>query len=84
MVRAILRDGTISPISPLPDTWSEGQELVVESAPLPTKEEWDSWSREIDELAAQIPLDDFERVELALAEADKKAKEMVRRQMGLS
>lgn len=85
MVRAILRDGTIRPVSPLPEAWPEGQELVIEvAAPLPSVDDWDSWSREIDELAAKIPPEDFERVEIALADADKKAKEMVRRQMGLS
>jgi hypothetical protein len=84
MVRAILRDGTIRPVTPLPETWADGQELVVEAAAPPASaDDWDAWSREIDELAAEIPPEDFERVELALAEADKKAKEMVRRQMGL-
>jgi hypothetical protein len=85
MVRAILRGGAIRPVSSLPETWSEGQELLIEAAPAPaSSEDWDSWSRELDELAAKIPAEDFARVESALAEADQRAKEMVRRQMGLS
>ena len=44
----------------------------------------DAWSREIDELAAQIPQEDFDRLDVALEEADREAKEFVRRQMGLT
>lgn len=83
MVRAILRGGAIRPLSPLPETWPEGQELVIEANPSVSSEDWESWSREIDELAARIPPEDFDRVESALAEADRRAKEVVRRQMGL-
>jgi hypothetical protein len=83
MVRAILRGGAIRPLSPLPETWPEGQELMIEVNPPVSSDDWESWSREIDELAAHIPPEDFDRVESALAEADQRAKEVVRRQMGL-
>lgn len=84
MVRAILKGGAIRPLSTLPATWPEGQELMVEAAAPVSAEDWESWSKEIDELAAKIPLEDFEKLESALAEADRQAKEVVRRQMGLS
>ena len=84
MVRAILRNGRIQPLSPLPIDWSEGQELFVEDAGIPGEpEDLEAWSREIDELAARIPADDFDRLEAELAMADRQAKESVRRQMGL-
>lgn len=85
MVRAILQGGVILPLSPLPSDWSEGQELVIdEASPSVSREELEAWSLEMDELTAGIPEEDFERLEAALAEADEKAKELVRRQMGLA
>ena len=80
MVRAILHDGVILPLSPLPADWSEGQELVIDEAlPSVSPKELAAWSLEMDELTASIPEEDFERLEAALAEADKEAKELVRR-----
>lgn len=46
-------------------------------------EDWDVWEREMEELAAMIPPEDFIRLEEALVEADREAKLIVRRQMGL-
>ncbi len=85
MVKAILHKGAIQPLSPLPENWAEGQELVVEEVVAPVeREDWDNWSREVDELASRVASEDFERLEAALAEADQRAKEQVRRRMGLS
>ncbi len=85
MVKAVLRQGTIEPLSPLPTTWADGQELVIAEARAEIADEsLAAWSREIDELAAQIPEDDFDRIDQALARADREAKDQVRRQMGLS
>jgi len=84
MVRAILEDGVIRPLDTLPAHWTEGQELVIdEAADAPSPEELETWSREVDALAHAIPPDDFERLEAALAEADREAKAYVRRQMDL-
>ena len=41
-----------------------------------------SWSRDIDTLVAAIPPEDFVRLNAALAEADKEAKDLVRLQYG--
>ncbi len=85
MVKAVLRHGAIEPISPLPRTWADGQELVIaEARAESTDENLAAWSRGIDELAAKIPEDDFDRVDRALARADREAKDQVRRQMGLT
>ena len=85
MVKAVLREGTIQPLSPLPITWSDGQELVIAEARADSADEsLAAWSQGIEELAAQISDADFDRVDQALAEADKEAKEYVRRQMGLA
>jgi hypothetical protein len=83
MVRAILEDGVIRPLENLPTHWAEGQELVIDEASAPSPQELDAWSREVDELAAEIPPEDFERLDEALAKADREAKSYIRRQMGL-
>jgi len=44
----------------------------------------DMWSRDLEALAAAIPPEDFLRLDAALAEADKEAKALERRQMGLA
>ena len=85
MVRAILEDGVIHPLERLPDDWTDGRELVVqEAADPPTVKDLEAWSREVDAFAAQIPPEDFERLDEALAQADREAKAEVRRQMGLA
>ncbi len=84
MVKAVLHDGIIQPLSSLPEEWTEGQELLVQEAGPAAPEDWDAWEQEIETLAANISPEDHQRVEAALAEADREAKEFVRRQMGLA
>jgi hypothetical protein len=85
MVRAVLENGSIRLLSQVPPSWSDGRDLVVIEAPCPD-ELWDleGWSREIDDLVAALPPEDFDRVDAALAEADCEAKDLVRRQMELT
>jgi hypothetical protein len=84
MVRAILADGVIRPLDNLPPHWTDGQELIIdEAADTSSPEDLETWTREVDVLAAAIPPEDFERLETALAEADREAKAFVRRQMDL-
>lgn len=92
MVRAVYRDGVIYPLDPIPPEWASGQELRVELMdPFALDEEeiidpaeFDQWAREVNEAAAQ--LDDPEhwaQFERNLAEADRIAKDQMRREMGL-
>lgn len=84
MIRATVCDGDIQLIDPLPDGWVNGQELFVEAAePKVVEDDLDAWLAELNELAAQIPPEDFERLDRALKEADVIAKEQVRKEMGL-
>jgi hypothetical protein len=54
-------------------------ESVIDSGVL------DQWSRDLEEATAQLNDDqEWARIEQNLAEADKEAKEYVRREMGLS
>lgn len=85
MVRAVLEGGVIRPLETLPAHWRDGRELVIdEVVGTPSRQELDEWSREVDALASEIPAEDFDRLEEALEEADREAKELVRRQMGLA
>lgn len=85
MVRAVLENGSIRLLSQVPRNWPDCQELVVIEAPSSDElRDLEDWSREIDDLAAALSPEDFDRVEAALAEADHEAKDLVRRQMGLS
>ena len=85
MVRAVLRGGVIYPLEPVPENWSDGQELRVQADELTGDgSDSDAWSREMAGLAAE--LDDpaaWEQLDGCLREADAQAKAWVRREMGL-
>ena len=86
MLKAVLRNGVIVPLEPLPPEWHDGQELNVEPAPAAADEpdvDSDEYWRQLDALAAQITKEDERTLDAALAEADRIAKEQVRREMGL-
>ncbi len=85
VIRAIVEQGQIRPLDPLPSEWIEGRELrVLEAESHEGPDEADTWSREMDILAAE-PDDpqDWAHIEAALANADIQAKAYVRREMGL-
>lgn len=83
-VRAILRNGQIQPIEPLPSRWSEGQELLIEEPnTAPSQAELDEWARDLEEAVAKIPPEEHERFARALEEIERESKEAVRRQWGL-
>jgi hypothetical protein len=84
MVRAVLKAGKVQPVDDLPETWLEGQELVIEEAEPPVDAgEIEAWSREIAEAAAQIPDEEHQRFLAALEEHRRESKEQARRDMGL-
>lgn len=85
MVKAIVSGREIRPLEPLPADWQDGQPLRVEKA-----EDGDAPVEEINRDFAVLatlceagdPADE-ERLERALQEARRQAKEDVRRHMGL-
>lgn len=88
MIRAVLKDGRIQPLEPLPIEWSEGTELVIEDA-VPSETsiaagpaDLDAWAKEFEEAVAQIAPEDASRIRQALDEADALAKDQARRAMG--
>jgi len=84
-IRAILRHGIIQPVEPLPRTWTEGQELVVEE---PNGERIDAeigqWAAELEAASSQIPAQEHERFLQALDENERESKDAVRKQWGLT
>jgi hypothetical protein len=85
MIRAIFRDGQIQPLDPLPIYWGDGQELqITEIEPIDDPEAIERWCRELDSIANR-PDDpaEWERMKSALDEADRVAKDQVRKEMGL-
>ena len=84
-IRAVLRDGVICPVEPLPRGWVEGQELtVLAPEPLDDPEDIDAWHRETEALVKEL-IDEWEiaTIEAELAEAGRRATVWARREMGL-
>jgi len=83
-IKAILRDGRIQPLEPLPPNWADGQELVVEEPDLgETPAEIEQWAKELEESTAKIPVEEHERLDRALDEIERDSKDAVRRKWGL-
>ncbi|MFL6259774.1 MAG: hypothetical protein ACJ76Y_08695 [Thermoanaerobaculia bacterium] len=75
MIRAIIRSGAIHPLEDLPESWKEGQELIVEEGEPPfDPEEIIAWSREIEETAAEIPQEEHDRFLAALEALERESK----------
>lgn len=85
MVKAVVHRGEIRPLEPLPLDWQEGQRLRIEKADEnPSLDEIDRNFAELEVLCATSEAEDEERMQRALQEANRQAKEQVRRHMGLS
>lgn len=86
MIRAIVRDGVIRPVDPLPPEWGEGQELIVNEVESDSLEraELEAWHHELQALGpARYEPGERERIEAMLVDADEQAKAVIRRDMGL-
>jgi hypothetical protein len=84
MIRAVVKNGSIFPIDPIPPDWVEGFQVIVEDANPPPVEDLDEWFRELQDLGpALYEPGEREMVQAILNEADKQAKDIVRQQMGL-
>ena len=85
VVRAILKQGKIQPLDTLPDSWEDGQELLIEEMDTtPDPQVLEAWSKEIEQAAERIPEEEHARFWAALEEIERESKEEARREMGLS
>jgi hypothetical protein len=83
MPRAVLKNGVIVPLEPLPPEWTDGKELWVEEPSADTPEEIDRWYEELEAMCAVGDPEDDARLQAALDEVRREAKEQMRREMGL-
>jgi hypothetical protein len=84
MIRAIIQNGEIRPIEPLPADWRDGREVIVEEAERASTDDLDEWYRELQLVGpAQYEPGEREQVQMLLNEADVQAKALVRLEMGL-
>jgi hypothetical protein len=78
MIRAVVNNGVIQPLEPLPASWENGRELDVDARQEPLgngPDDLDEWSLEMNALTAT--LDDpteWQEIDALLAEADRQAK----------
>jgi hypothetical protein len=85
MLRAVIKNGVIQPLEPLPQDWTEGTELQILKATgtLPP-EAADEWLAEMNALCADSTPEDEARLQAALDELKRASKELARRRMGLA
>ena len=82
-IKAILRNGSIQPLEPLPSEWPEGKELVVEDPINIGTEDLAAWARELEVAAKQLPAEEHDRFRKAIDEIERQSKDDVRREWGL-
>ena len=82
-IKAIVHNGSIQPLEPLPSDWVEGKELLVEDSAIAPAGDLEAWAREIDEAASQLSAQDHDRFREALDEVERQSKEATRREWGI-
>jgi hypothetical protein len=83
MIRAIVKNGVLYPLGPLPPTWTEGQELELTGAVVSPDDPAgiERWYEEMAQLTAERDdLESWKRIEETLA--DRIAKDQMRRERG--
>jgi hypothetical protein len=81
MPRAILKNGVLVPITPLPADWDDGTEVSlkkVRTHHMPT-ESIDEWLDKVNSLAAQMSEEDDRRLAEAIVDIRKEAKDLARK-----
>ena len=85
MIKAVVKNGTIHPLEPMPPDWSDGREVIVEEfEPSGRPEQIDDWFQDLEAAATKMDPEDERRLDDAVTEVRRQAKEMARREMGLT
>lgn len=83
MPRAVLKDGLIHPVEPLPAEWDDGTQLQVEKAAESgsdgMKSRTDEWMDKVEALAASISPQDDDQLMASVAGIRKSEREAARR-----
>jgi hypothetical protein len=82
MLKAMLRNGAIIPLEPVPPDWEEGTTLEVVRAAVPSVD-LDAWAKLMDQLCADSPPEEEQRMQAAIDAHRRQAKAQSRRKMGL-
>lgn len=83
-IEAILKNGHIQPLEPLPADWTDGQELLVEQPDHVTSQvQARQWADDLETSTARLPAEEHDRFRHALDEIESESKEAVRRAWGL-
>ncbi len=82
MLKAVLKNGAIVPLDPVPPDWEEGTNLEVEKVN-GTASDVDAWAKLMDRLCADSTEEEEARMEAAIKEHRRQAKAQMRREMGL-
>jgi hypothetical protein len=80
--KAILRQGVIVPLEPLPPEWEEGTTLEVARADVPPLD-IDAWAQAMNQRCADSSAEDEQIMRRAIEEHRQAANAPVRREMGL-
>jgi hypothetical protein len=85
MVRAVIKNGVIVPLEPLPPDWTEGVEVdVLKATGTLPPEAVDEWLAEMNAVCADSTPEQEARLQAALDELKRASKELARRRMGLA
>ena len=89
MIRAIVTNGMLKPLDPLPEDWLEGEELLIDAQPSreisqDDASRLDRWYQALEASAAQLDPEDDRLLQEAVQGVRRLAKETARREMGLS
>jgi hypothetical protein len=82
MLKAVLRQGVIVPLEPLPPDWEEGAALEVDKSAAPSLD-IDAWAKSMDQLCADSATEDEEVMRRAVEDHRQQAKAQMAREMGL-
>lgn len=85
MIRAVLRNGTIHPLDPVPNDWGDGRELLVDEADTrdDSPEAINKEFAELNALASQNDPEEDERLQVIVREIRHKERELARRRAGM-
>jgi hypothetical protein len=82
MLKAVLKKGAIVPLQPLPAEWEDGTALEIEKVELAVSD-IDAWAGLMDRLCADSAIEEEEKMQAAIDEQHRQAKNQTRQEMGL-
>jgi hypothetical protein len=85
MPRAVLKNGVIYPVDPLPPEWMDGKELVVQHAEEVenTEDALDNWLEELNAMCADSDPADEALIQASIEEQKRQSKDYTGHEMGL-